>query len=654
MAGTSEAAPVTIIGFDLGHGESCLTKTTTATITEPRVLQIQGQKSILSVVGETASAEVLIGEDAKSAPDLTHLWTRFKSRNFSQEAAMRPLSLFVRKLMQLVEESGQLGPRSEAQVVVGCPSGWTAETRTAYARLLQSSGIPYISIVAESRAAFLCAREAGDFGIPDRVLSQSILIVDIGSSTTDFTLVVGLKEAPLTDFGSDLGAGLLDELILNRSVTAHPQRQRLEELFREEAWVKAKCELVARRAKEMFFAKETLWSESKPVHEASYISGDLTFSVHLRPSDVHEILDTPVPSLHGRSWKEAFEDAVTGARKRMVNPPQLILLTGGASRMAFTEQICGEVFAAGGGRPVEVLRGAEPEFTIAKGLAYAGRIDWKTRLFLQEVDNLVLSDEKNGQIGPIEKVIQASLPTLAENVAEIMAKLLTKQFVLAAVDEWRKGKIRRLADLREHIATQLGQWLPTREAQEAFAPAVVSWFERIRPEIERLTNPICDRYQIPRRALQLGSAPAIRGDLGAGGGMRWQEILGHGDLANILIVILSLILAALSGGTGMALLVHGPIGWIVGFVAGAAGLYLGKEKAISLLENTDVPSLARKVVVLSYVERKLDERIPDIRQQIENDLENSEAFRQEVTMNVSREIGAQLNKFARTAALEIL
>jgi molecular chaperone DnaK (HSP70) len=63
------------------------------------------------------------------------------------------------------------------------------------------------------------AKEAGKLDYDK--LRSAVLIVDIGSSTTDFTLVKSLHEIPL-DFGRNaLGASLIDKAIFARTLANH-------------------------------------------------------------------------------------------------------------------------------------------------------------------------------------------------------------------------------------------------------------------------------------------------------------------------------------------------------------------------------------------------------------------------------------------------
>ena len=73
------------------------------------------------------------------------------------------------------------------------------------------------------------AKEAGKLDYDE--IKSALLLIDIGSSTTDFTLVKSLSEFPL-DFGRNtLGASLIDKSILARTLANHEQRTLLEKVF---------------------------------------------------------------------------------------------------------------------------------------------------------------------------------------------------------------------------------------------------------------------------------------------------------------------------------------------------------------------------------------------------------------------------------------
>src|SRR5262249_12720966 len=298
------------------------------------------------------------------------------------------------------------------------------------------------------------------------------------------------------DFGhNELGAGLLDEAIMSRVLASHEKKEDLEALFVQYPWVQAQCELGCRKVKEMYFSKEEKWID-EPASNTVRIRTEkpIHFDVEVMRQDMEDVLRTPLSALDNRNWVDAFRNALGFAKEKTKdNPPRLILLTGGASRMGFTLKLCEDVFP-----DARVLRSAEPEFTIAKGLAWAGRVDIKSRAFRDEVEGLLDS-------GKIQETVKKNRPPLLSSLAEVLSEKMPDQFVLPAFYDWRDGKIPTLAALEPAVEGRLKDWLESADGKQSLAPSVINWFENLRPEVEKLTNPICDKYHIQRSALGLPS-----------------------------------------------------------------------------------------------------------------------------------------------------
>ena len=81
------------------------------------------------------------------------------------------------------------------------------------------------------------------------------------------------------------------------------------------------------------------------------------------------MVEEPIAALGGRSFVGCLQDALRAAVEVSREcPPEVVILTGGASRMAFFQQACREAFA-----DALVVLCPEPECSIARRLAYAGR-----------------------------------------------------------------------------------------------------------------------------------------------------------------------------------------------------------------------------------------------------------------------------------------
>ena len=627
-----------LIGVDLGHGETAVALAASAATTEPRILEVQGQRNIISAVARATDGRTLIGEEALVANDVTSLRIRFKSRRLDDADTRETIGAFVRRLAELIRASWN-GP---TEFIAGVPSGWDARTRRDYEDLIRAAGLNPVRVMAESRAAFISAREERSLGVPDEVLAGAVLIVDIGSSTTDFTSVTGLREQPADRGDNDLGAGILDVPIFEQALTRVPNRADLEDVFRRAPWMRARCELACRKVKEMYFSNEERYA-TQPAMTTLRIPTQppMYFEPALTKADVESILATPIPALGGRTWPRVLRDWLEEYKAHHASdPPQVILLTGGASRMMFTNDICREVFPN-----ARVVRGAEPEFAIAKGLAWAGRVDYKTSRFEHDVEQLLASRE-------IDAKVDAAVPALLDGLARALAAELPRACVLPEFREWRDGRVRTLVDLEGAIERRMEAWIKGPEGSRFLATVFAEWFDSVRPAVELLTNPISDRYGIPRRALGLPSFAEIR----PASGSRLidpVDIIGFEDFAIILNIVMSLVIATIMGGAGTALIMHGPAGWIIGLVVSLVIFGAGSGRAKEHIKSTELPIFVRKLIPESRVENSLRDRADELRSKIGHTFrqrpDEVDAIRRSVADAVRRDLG----KSAETARLLI-
>jgi len=173
------------VGFDLGHGETAVAKAIVESIEPPQMLEINHKKNQVTALGWHPQLGYLVGEQALIQAGVTQLAITFKQKPNNDPKYRKTISTFIATYYHLLKESRQIETQDTTYFYVGCPSGWSVKERSEYQQLLQEAGIPLLNVVPESRAAFMQAKEAGK--LEYEKLISSVLIVDIGSSTTDFT-----------------------------------------------------------------------------------------------------------------------------------------------------------------------------------------------------------------------------------------------------------------------------------------------------------------------------------------------------------------------------------------------------------------------------------------------------------------------------------
>jgi len=628
------------IGFDLGHGETAVAKARVEGIESPDMLEINNKKVQITALGWHPDLGYLVGEQALIQVGVTKLEIAFKQRPDNDTNYRQIIHHFLETCYHLLKVSKQIEGGETSQFFIGCPSGWSISDRQEYQKLAQQAGIPLVSIVPESRAAFMQAKEAGKLGYDK--LKSSVLIVDIGSSTTDFTLVKSLHEIPM-DFGSNtLGASLIDQAIFARTFANHEDQELLAWVFEEYPHHKARCQLACRKAKEDYFSNEQLYSHPQSFARGfESINEQIYFVPQVNKAVMEEILNQPLAELEGKSWIGAFREAVIEGKKTLEKDgivPKVVLMTGGASRMQFTRQICEKIFP----EPQSQVRpDPEPERCIALGLARVGRWDLRAAAFKAEINQHFDSSK-------LKELISQHIPELIELLTKPLSEGLINNAVKPNLQDWRNNKIRTLADLENRMKNQAEAWITSEPVQQIIKNQSVAWFNRqIKFDLAAKTDPICQKFQIPRSSLRFeeGINPAV---------VNPELSLGDTILADTVAFIVNVVIGGGTIGSLIALILTGHFTWPIVLIYGvsvvAAGVEITRSKTQEAIKSKlDIPSWSRSFLLT-------DNKLDSICDQINPELEK--VFREQLTQNheafdeLNEKIGQQLKKALNNKAEE--
>ncbi|MBD1907975.1 hypothetical protein NDI37_22365 [Funiculus sociatus GB2-A5] len=630
------------IGFDLGHGETAVAKARVESIEPPEMLEVNNKKVQVTALGWHPELGYLVGEQALIQAGVTQLKISFKQKPNNDPNYRETIRSFVETYYRLLKESKQIEGGENSQFYVGCPSGWSVSDREEYQKLLKESGIGLLSVVPESRAAFMQAKEAGKLDFDK--LKSSVLIVDIGSSTTDFTLVKSLHEIPI-DFGSNaLGASLIDKAIFARTLAKHEEKALLERVFGQYPHHQARCELACRKAKEDYFSNEQLYKHPQTFARGfESINEQIYFVPQVNGAIAQEILNHPLSELGDKSWIQSFREAVTEAKEQLDQQgivPKVVLMTGGASRMNFTRDICQEIFPE---PETQVRPDPEPERCIALGLSRVGRWDMRASAFKEEVKQLF--DSKK-----LKELVERHIPELIEQLTLPLSQGLIENVVKPGLKDWRNNKVRTLADLENALKRSAEEWIKSDRARLIIKNQSVTWFNsKIQPDLAAETDPICRKFQIPRSSLRFeeGIDPAV---------VNPELSIGDAILADTVGFIVNVVIGGGTIGSIIALVLTGHLTWPIVLIYGASVLAAGVEITRSktqeaIKENVDVPSWSRGVLLS-------DSKLDSICEQMNPELEN--VFRKQLTENretfneLIAKVGQELQKALNTKAQEAI
>jgi len=517
--------------------------------------------------------------------------------NLDSPEHQRIVKRFVRKYLNILEESGQIRGSDRTLFVVGSPSGWSNAERASYADILRQAGMQRVSVEKESRAAFLHLKESRTSGVDAERLMQNVLIIDIGSSTTDFTIVNRMEARPIADFGLGLGAGLIEEMIFERTLLRMKAEnpgdlRRIEDIFQKFPHFKRQCLITCREGKEKYFSIPELYKSADQPVDCSFkfrtIKPPIEFEPCIHREEMEKILTLPIKALNGQSWKDTFRAALEHARNKMdAAGPELVVLTGGASRMDVVLLLCSQVFSSAG----KIIRGQEPEFTIARGLARIGRTDILS-------DELKKAIETIGDSIDIITLVDQRIPGLIDSLAEPLADELIIHAVGPSLVAWREGRLRTLNDIRPDIENRKKNLLGRIRGEDA-RKKLDDWLNNtLLPALADYTDPVCRRFDIPRSVLDLRNR-----DIAAGIGsisnppFNINQLIRSDEIIVLTSMLAGIIVGMASGGTGLALL-HLPIaGQVIAAIIGAIVTGYGVDAAAGKIKDRDLPGFARKWVL---------------------------------------------------------
>ena len=631
-------------GFDLGDAESAIASLQGEDQAEPVICPLEGEKSFVTAYAHDEGGRLLIGENACYAMNAGTREVRFKSRFLTDKKASADIRYFASGVLSRLREQPELTDLTDCCFYIGCPAGWNKNARERYRFIFEQTGFPPVRIVSESRAALVSACQSKYLQVGYDILSKPVLVIDAGSSTTDFAYIAHGREVQLKTAGEVfLGGGILDELLLEASVSCSEDPDKIRNIFEQSPAWKNYCEFAARRLKELYFEDEEYWE----THECSRTllirssARPVRFKIMITPEIADDLLNGPAAFLQNRSFSEVFLSSLRQVRQAIDGPvPELIFLTGGVSKMPVIREWCMEVFPES-----VIITGTEPAFSVAKGLAWCGRIDAQVKAFKQDVAALIDSPK-------VENIVELKLDALYEAAAEAIVDPILQNAAIPVFDRWRNGSIRRLCDVDGELQKAITTYLNSDEARQYLTEPVTAWLKEISNDLEEYTVPICIRHHVPHTALALNtylSANDLEIRLEA------RDIFRVQELTWLIDTVISILVGLLCGGSGVALIASGLPGIAAGAVISLLVLLLGKGKMEKALLKMDIPSPARRLIPRNHFASRIDALGDEVRisfcQSLLND--KNREITDRMAEDISRQIESCLTKMAEVVEIPL-
>ena len=622
-------------GFDLGDAESAVARTQrNQGADEPQVLQVCDAQSFITAYARLSDGRLLIGESACYSADAIVRKVRFKSRFLSDAESAKDIRTFAAGVLSELIGSGNLVQGEECAVYVGCPAGWRKPDRERYREIFEETGYPPVRIVSESRAALISACLSRHLQVGYDILSKSVLVVDVGSSTTDFAFIESGREVELQTAGEVmLGGGITDEMLLWESVLSSPDSAAIRQILeKSESW-RNYCEFAARRLKEKYFSDEDYWASRSCSRSIEILhSGSHTLTLRMDREMAEKLMEAPAPGLNGKSFRGAFCQSLQEIREK-IGSPELLFLTGGVSKMPAIREWCSQAFPE-----TVVVTTAQPEFSVARGLAHCGRIDEDIRGFRKEVDDLI-------ETSTVERIVSSHMDQLYRSVVDTLTEPILETAVMNVFDRWRSGEISKLKEIDEELRGEIEHYMKSEEGQKILTSVVSSWLRSVAYELEEYTMPICVRHNVPYRALNLTSYLSLS-DINIQ--IDTKDIFAVDQITWLINTIITILVSLMCGGSGIALIAGGLKGIVAGAILSLSVLLIGQEHLENRVMGINIPKPLRKLITRNAFEGRLRRISSEVKANFYESLEKDK--NEEITSRLANEISAQIEECLKKMA----
>lgn len=368
-----------VIGIDLGHGE------TSAAIAPMQWDKLDNQleavkdlemepnrKVIPSAITITADGTAKIGTAAFS-PDIlkqAHVNVCFKRKpqDINGEAEKLMMRFMKEVYRKIRENNGGMLTDTNHLVYIATPSGWDKQAQNLYLEMAKQAGIPMGGITKESRAAFVRAQHDPTANL-GRNIEKGAIVFDMGSSTLDFTYHSS-ELTNMVDNGYDCGASFVEKSMFG---DLEKNSEAIREFRSKYPDLVDYLLFEVRRAKEEIYF-DTSRKYKKTINFEDFIDDedleDERFRLKFESGELNEFLE-------GNGYIGSIRDAMRDYITNYIPGKNIfgVFLTGGASRMDFIKPLVSQCWNI---PEDKIFRDQDPSLTISQGVAEVARVDLRT------------------------------------------------------------------------------------------------------------------------------------------------------------------------------------------------------------------------------------------------------------------------------------
>lgn len=587
-----------VLGVDFGTTNSYFCKCPSNQISPTGMDFRLGQDGLPSAVLYRDRGDPLVGYEALAewgnATDQVRrtyrLRTHFKPDIGSNKEAEEAAQAFLEGVIQL-DASRAIAGSPDHEVIFGIPSEAGNEFKATLVEIARRAGYGSIQTKDEPIAALVYHLWQKDLSPSDA--HKGVLVIDFGGGTCDFAYMLRLDVRH--SWGDmSLGGRLFDDLFFQWFLDENPQAVEVMSQSRAEYYVHwYECremkerfsETMARSREETFrkrigsYGAVTGLTWEAFVDRATSYRPSESFVRYLREvGEPAEKLTDDDQQIDLLEWFRSSLSNGLGKSKIDRSDISRVILAGGSALWPFVREIVCDVLDMD---PSNVLRTERPYAVVASGLAILPAFQEEFRQKQDRLRKQKAEFLKDAVISLVDRRVEAISDRIVQDITVHLydgeIRTILKRFReqggaiahvkrdISTAVQGSDGAIREIAE--RHMAL-LREGLPL-ELQKR----VSDWFGR-----EGLHyDPKKTRIQAMET---LGNIEMDEPNLFD------QMTTGVTTLAAL---VTAGVVGTIAGGAGIALIMTGPIGWIIGAILGFLGMFVGIEAIREWLESKELP-----------------------------------------------------------------
>lgn len=616
-----------VIGIDLGHGE------TSAAVCPMQWDKLDNQlegakdlemepnrKVIPSAITITADDTAKIGSAAFDPNILKQAKVNVCFKKRPENIYGESEQLMIRFMQEVYRKIRQNNPGMFTDgnhlVYIATPSGWDKKAQNLYLEMAKQAGLPMGGITKESRAAFVRAQHDPTANL-GRNIEKGAIVFDMGSSTLDFTY----HNSTLTnmvDNGYDCGASFVEKSMFAKLEESNEAirmfRKRYPDLIDYLLFE-------VRRAKEEIYF-DTSRKYKKTINFEDFIDDeDLEeerFRLKFETGELNKFLQE-------NGYIDSIRKAMRDYRIHHIDGQTIygVFLTGGASRMDFIKPLVTECWNV---PEDKIFRDQDPSLTISEGVAEVARVDLRTSDLDQDIKPLL--SKVNGN-DVYDKFVEILGDYLYSNLTDAVGN---------ACIAWRDSNSSLcLNDLNNMINSAVEDTVEegTTRVPEAIQIAIDNETEGLREKVDAIVM----AYTSQGHNVQLPSLTNINVSY-TGGGIDMSQVLN--DLSKSIMEESNAwkdTATAAGIGAAAAILLGGPLGWIVGGGTLLYKAFRGNQKSEAEKRKEAMAKgldPIQRQEIYSGIMQKSEDITNSIKNSVFGALYNNTRARSEVTQAVDR------------------